>query len=327
MSRQELINNVVMVSVFGLVFSAWCVCVVFWIVQYLVRLRKVQKRLGISGKVGTESQTLRLWREVYKEERADGDSAPKKPRVQQYLEKLKYEAGWSSSAQGTILKILGAAGLVFGVVYLLGGGVLLALGIAAGMVALFWMYTQSRISKRTTLFEKQLVDALGIAARALRAGHPLVGAFRLVSEEIDEPQGPVFAQICQEQALGLDMKDSIRKVANTTYNTELKLFATSVAIQLGSGGNLADLMDSLASVIRARMKLNRRVRVLTAQTQLSKRILIALPILLFVVLNIISREYMETFYTTTGGKLMLAAAVAIVCLGSWMMRRLSILRY
>jgi tight adherence protein B len=123
------------------------------------------------------------------------------------------------------------------------------------------------------------------------------------------------------------MKESIRSVANSTYNTELKLFATAVAIQLSSGGNLADLMDSLAAVIRARMKLNRRVRVLTAQTQLSKRILIVLPILLFVVLNVISPEYMEMFYKTMIGQFMLAGTVGIMFMGSVVMNRLSILRY
>jgi tight adherence protein B len=86
-------------------------------------------------------------------------------------------------------------------------------------------------------------------------------------------------------------------------------------------------MDSLASVIRARMKLNRRVRVLTAQTQLSKRVLIALPIVLFMLLNIISPEYMEMFYETMIGRLMLGATIAIMFIGSLVMSRLSVLRY
>ena len=100
-----------------------------------------------------------------------------------------------------------------------------------------------------------------------------------------------------------------------------------MAIQLQSGGNLADLMDSLASVIRARMRLNRRVRVLTSQTQLSKRVLIAIPIILFALLNMISPEYMEVFYTTRDGKIMLAIMVSMVLFGVWVMNRLSILRF
>ena len=193
-------------------------------------------------------------------------------------------------------------------------------------MTLFWIFTKRRISKRLTLFERQFVDSLGIAARALRAGHPLVGAFQLVSEEAGEPLGSVFAQICQEQALGLDLRDSIRRVANTSRNADLKLFATAVAIQLRSGGNLAELMDSLASIMRSRMRLNRRVRILTAQAQLSKRVLITVPIVVFVLLNILTPEYVRSFYITWPGRFMLAMTVVSILFGSWVMRKLSVLR-
>ena len=107
----------------------------------------------------------------------------------------------------------------------------------------------------------------------------------------------------------------------------MKLFATSVAIQLQSGGNLAELMDSLANVVRSRMRLNRRMRVLTAQTQLSKKVLIALPILLFIVLSLANPEYMSVFYKTTIGKYMLLTAVGIVSFGAWVMNKLTTLKY
>jgi tight adherence protein B len=327
MGREELINRIVTMSVFGFVSSVWCICIVLWIVQYAMRTRKMHKRLGIADKADTELRTMRLWREMSNEDNTGRIAEPRKSRAREYFRKLRSKAGWNASAQSVLLRLFAIAGLLFAVVYFLGGGGILAFGVSGAVVILFSMHTQSSIARRSTLFEKQLVDALGIAARALRAGHPLVGAFQLVAEEIDPPQGPIFARICQEQSLGSDMKDSIRKVAETTYNTELKLFATAVAIQLNSGGNLADLMDSLASVIRARMKLNRRVRVLTAQTQLSKRVLIALPIVLFMLLNIISPEYMEMFYETMIGRLMLGATIAIMFIGSLVMSRLSVLRY
>lgn len=327
MNRDQLVDTIVTISVFGFVFSLWCICVVLWIVQYIMRTRRMHKRLGISGVSDSQFETLSLWREICAEEESEKGKSSRKSSLHHFFKKLQYEAGWRSSTQAVLLRVLLLTGILCAVVYFVGGGVLLAIGVSIGSIAFFCMQTQSKIVKRSTLFETQLVDALGIAARALRAGHPLVGAFQLVSEEIGDPQGPVFAQICQEQALGRDMKDSIRSVANSTYNTELKLFATAVAIQLSSGGNLADLMDSLAGVIRARMKLNRRVRVLTAQTQLSKRVLIILPILLFIVLNVISPEYMEMFYKTMIGQFMLAATVGVMFLGTVVMNRLSVLRY
>lgn len=314
-----------MVAVFGLVLSVWCICVSLWLGQYLMRLRSVRKKIGIVKHETDESETLRLWRENQQDTRHA--ASPGDLTLRERLEGLRRAAGWRAPAQMVILSLIGTAILGFLVTYILGGGIMLGIGSSAAIVVIFWSYTRKRISKNTALFERQLVDALGIAARALRAGHPLLGAFQLISEEINEPLGEVFSRICQEQMLGLDLKDSIHKVAKTTYNSELKLFATAVVIQLQSGGNLADLMDSLASVIRARMRLKRRVRTMTAQTQFSKRILIAMPIIVFFLLNVVSPQYMETFYTTTTGRYMLAAMVFIVLLGTWLMNRLAVLRF
>jgi tight adherence protein B len=293
--------------------------------QYLIRLKSVQKRLGIIKKETEETQTLRLWRENKKE---PGNAVlPGKMTFEERLEALRNSAGWRASVHTVILRVIGVIILSFVLTYLVSGELLWAFGMSGVVVIVFWSYTKMCISKQSALFERQLVDALGICARALRAGLPLLGSFQLISEEIERPVGDIFSRICHEQLLGLDMKDSIRKVARNVFNPELKLFATAVAIQLQSGGNLADLMDSLASVIRIRMRLNRRVRVLTSQTQFSKRVLIALPIILFLLLNFISPQYMETFYTTTSGQYMLAIMALMVLFGTWIMNRLAILRF
>ena len=325
MKPGELTDIIVMGAVFVLVFCSWCICVVLWVGQYITRLKKVQKRLDITDRDTSESQVLRLWREAYEDLKRS--KSRKRTTFKDRLERLRSDAGWQGPAHTVMLGVAGVACLAFLATYMVGGGIMLGSASAAAVVVIFWVYTQRRIGKRAVLFERQLVDALGIAARALRAGHPLVGAFQLVSEETADPVGPIFYQMCQEQALGLSLKDSIRKVAKNTYNPELKLFATAVAIQLKSGGNLADLMDSLAAVMRSRTRLNRRVRVITAQTQLSKKILIAIPILLFFALNVLTPQYMHVFYDTWPGRFMLTAAAVSVLFGSWMMGRLSVLRY
>lgn len=324
MKPEDLVNIIVMGAVFGLVFSVWCICIFLWLGQYISRLQSVQKRLGLARKETDESQTLRLWRQT-RQETAEGLVV--RLTWAERMERLRQATGWHAPVQTVILGVAGATVMAFVITYLLGFGLMPAFGVSAAIVIVFWVYTKSCISKYAALFEQQLVDALGISARALRAGLPLLGSFQLISEEIDDPIGRIFFHICHEQLLGLDMKDSIRKVAKTVPSTELKLFATSVAIQLKSGGNLADLMDSLASVIRARMRLNRRVRVLTAQTQLSKRILIAMPVILFLLLNIISPKYMETFYTTTAGRYMLVVMISMVLFGAWVMNRMAVLRF
>lgn len=325
MNQQQLINVIAMMAVFGLVFSVWCICIFLWFGKYISRLQSVQKRLGIVKKESEESHTLRLWRET--QQHAATASTGQKLTLGEQLERLRRSAGWPMPAQTVILGVVAAAFVGLAGVYLWTGRITWAVGTGVGVVVLFWSYTKYRITQNAALLERQLVDGLGIAARALRAGHPLLGAFQLISEEIDEPLKDVFLRICQEQMLGLDLKDSIQKVARGSYNPELKFFATAVSIQLQSGGNLAELMDSLASVIRARIKLTKRVRVMTAQTQFSKRVLIALPVIMFFLLDFMNPQYLAPLYTTTPGKIMLVITASSVLFGAWVMNRMCILRF
>jgi len=322
---QDLIHTILLVSLFVLVFCAWSICVILWMVQYVRRRKHVQRRIGLGDRDVERSQVLQLWRDEHwaKQEHTE----TKRETLGQRLERLRANAGWKTSAQVVLLTVVGVAALAFAAVIVLGYGTWL--GVTASLVILlgFRAITLRRIATRVALFDRQFVDSLRIAARALRAGHPLVGAFQSISEEISEPIGPVFGEICQEQALGLDIQESMRRMANTTRNADLKLFATAVNIQMTTGGNLAELMDSLAAVMRSRMRLNRKVRVLTAATQLNKQTLIGIPVFLFMLLNIMSPEYMEVFYFTWAGRCMLVITIVSVLLGAWVMEKLSVLRY
>jgi tight adherence protein B len=107
----------------------------------------------------------------------------------------------------------------------------------------------------------------------------------------------------------------------------MKLLATAVVIQFQSGGNFADLMDSLSTVIRSRVRLNRRIRVITAQTRFSKMVLIALPIFLFFLLNIMNPDYMKPLYNTETGRYMMGIMVISILIGSWLMNKMSVIRF
>ncbi len=325
MSRQEILNTILMSAVFVLVFSAWSICVVLWIVQYLRRQGQLRKRLGVGGIDAQKSQALQLWRAEY-ETRRRSNLSSREP-LSARLARLRVEADWKPSAFVVLLSVALVAALAFTAVHVLGYGAWLGTGVAGAVVVTFYVITRRRIAGHVARFERQFVDSLGIAARALRAGHPLVGAFQLVAQEVGDPLAKIFGEICQEQALGLDLEGSIRRVADASHNADLRLFATAVSIQLTSGGNLAELMDTLANVMRSRIRLHRRVRVLTAQTNTSTRILIILPIVLFTILNIIAPEYMDLFYTTRAGRYLLTGTVISVLFGIWLMGKLSVLRY
>jgi tight adherence protein B len=205
---QDLINTILLGSLFVLVFSAWTICVLLWMVQYARRRKQVQKRIGLGDRGIDRSQMLQLWRD---ERQARTDLVEvKREKLGERLERLREEAGWKLPALVMIFFAICVAGLVAVITTMLGYG--LWLGAALGLVVLmaFRSLTQKRIMARLGLFERQFVDSLRIAARALRAGHPLVGAFQSISEEIGEPMGSIFGEICQEQALGLDLQESPR---------------------------------------------------------------------------------------------------------------------
>ncbi|MCE5185280.1 MAG: type II secretion system F family protein [Planctomycetaceae bacterium] len=322
MEPDRTLNVIVSLSVFGLAFSIWCIGVLIWVGRYLLKLKAVQKRLRIAPDASARSETLRLWRDMQFRHEAEQFSLERSPSITERLNCWVQEAGWKIPFRMVALIVLCLVVLVFLITYGLSNGVWLSVATASIVFYLFLQYVDSRILKRANLFERQLVDGLGVAARALRAGHPLVGAFQLISEEIGDPLGNLFGNIYHQQAFGSDLRESIREAARHVRNTEFKLFATSISVQLHSGGNLADLMDSLSAVIRDRMRLNKRIRVLTAQTQMSKTILIVMPIVLFIILNVLNREYMEPLYTTPEGNIMMVVMIAMILVGSWVMNRM-----
>jgi tight adherence protein B len=203
----------------------------------------------------------------------------------------------------------------------------LAVVAPAALITILVGWAQHLSSRKAAAFDQQLADALSLVARSLRAGHPLLSGFGLVAEEAPRPVRDVFASVCQQQALGIRLQDALRSTAAKHPSPDLELFVTSVIIQLESGGNLADLMDRLTDVIRDRMRLGRRVKVLTAQTQLSKRILIGLPFLVFLGLSLISPAYMEPLYETQAGRVILAIGGASLLAGVWLMKRIAVVRY
>ncbi len=327
MTPQQLLNTIALISIFVLLFAGWTICVLLWVVQYARRRRKIRRRLGFEMDEETrKTETLQLWREEYQARRA-GATKRRKETLGERLERLRADAGWKAPAPVVLSSVGGLAVLACVLTVIVGYGWMIGVMAAVAIFVVFRVLTVKRVNHRINLFERQLVESLGIAARALRAGHPLVGAFQAISEEIGEPVGTLFGEICQEQSLGLDLRDSIRRVADTARNTDLKLFATAVCIQMTSGGNLADVMDSLSAVMRQRMRMNRRIRVLTASTRMNRNTLLAVPVLLFAFLNLASPEYVSVMYTTTIGQILLIATIAGMLFGAWVMTKLSKLKY
>lgn len=321
---QHLLQYTIVASAFALVMSIWLIGVLWWSSRRAAKHRQLKQRLRFEEAHDDHARVLRLWKDG---EEATTTVPNEQLSVRKRLDKLCKDAGWQVPIQTVLLGLVGASCLCFVVGFILTKSPLVGASAAIVVVLGFRGYLSRRVIKRTAQLENQIADALALAGRSLRAGHPLVAAFNLVSEEMPPPISRIFSEICQLQSMGLSLEDAVRSVAAQSGSPDLKLFATSVAIQLRSGGNLADMMDRLAFVIRDRMRLKRRVSILTAQTQFSKRVLVFLPFAMFILLNSVDPDYMEPLYETTFGHVLLCVAGAQVVTGLWAMNRLSQLRY
>ena len=308
-----------------LVATVWGFILLLWLRRRAAISQRVDERLASGGQAPEGLRTLRLWREG-EEATTQVPIARSELSLMERLERLRNDAGINSPIQNILLMIIVAAMGVGLVLFVLTGSLQPA---SVGVIAVgfgFWWYGSKRVAQRRLQFERQLVDGLELSARALRSGHPLQGAFELIAQEIPAPLGTLFREICQQQAMGIRLDDALRRAALITGSADMKLFSAVLAIQMRAGGNLADTMEGIAFVIRERMRLNRRFRVLSAQTKFSKRILLVMPFAMFALLSIIDANYMRVLYTTSIGSLMLVCAAVSLLIGWIVMTRMAELK-
>jgi tight adherence protein B len=316
------VTLVTAVSAFFLVIALWMAALVVLAQLRSRRQRRLRARLDSGSDAGLEARTLRLWHEGGMVTTSI-DVQRRRQSIVQRLEEMRLLAGWTTPARSLLATLFACTALAGLGTWLATGKTPLACLVGGTVVLVFWWRLGASIQRRSAIFERQLVDGLDLSCRALRAGHPLLGSFQLIADEVPAPVGRIFAGICQEHALGVALEESLRRAAEESHSPDMKLFAASMAINMRTGGNLADVIKELAGVIRDRMRLNRRFRVLTSQTQFSKKILIGMPFVMFGVLNLLNPEYAEPLYaTSTGNKLLLLAAFGIG-LGWWTMNRMS----
>jgi tight adherence protein B len=157
-----------------------------------------------------------------------------------------------------------------------------------------WIWLVRRRAKRLRALEDQLPSALDIINRALRAGHPVVSAVQLASDEMGDPIGSEFGLIVDETTYGFEFKEALGNFARRSGSADAKFFAVSVGVQSETGGNLAEVLEGLSAVMRGRATLSKRVKALSSEGRISAIILTALPVFLVAFMLLIS----PTFYTS-----------------------------
>lgn len=316
---------IVPIMVFLLILAVWYIAVLLFHAHFRAHKEKLDTRIGTQPDQHADLSAAPLWREQTEE--ADHAAGPAGQLARGLLERILRNAGIETAWRTALGILLGGLACAFGITYLLSQSPLLSLGGAVVVLAAVRTVIRHRTDQREALFETQLADALALAARSIQAGHPVLSAFHMIAENTPPPVGPFFAGICQQQALGISLDEAVQRAAAERNSPDVGLFATAIVIQSRTGGDLSPTLERLGTVIRARIRLSRRVRVLTAQTQFSKRILLALPFVMFMLMNVINKEYMEPLYTTFVGKGLLVVAGAGNLLGAWLMSRMASVKY
>jgi tight adherence protein B len=237
--------------------------------------------------------------------------AAKRYKLLRTLELMLYRAGQPM----TLARLLGlTVGLTLGgaaLGSLLGFGPLPAL-LGAGPV----LFVRRAKNKRMKAFDDGFPAALGLFSRALRAGHSMNSALQTVGSELPDPVGPEFALVAREISLGLAPATALMNLQARMEAHDLPVFVTAVLVQLETGGNLAETLDNLAEVIRARMLFHGKVKALTAQSMMSANILVVVPFAIFLMMRFMNPKFLEPMLSTEIGRMLIGLA-GVLTVGGW----------
>lgn len=180
--------------------------------------------------------------------------------------------------------------------------------------------------KRGLRFSNQLPDALDYIARSLRAGNPLTASLKSVATEMEDPTGTEFGITFEELNYGLPFEEAMHNMAARSGSDEMNYFVTAVLIQRTTGGNLADMLNKLATIMRARASTYREIKILAAEMKLSANVLIALPFFVALIILIANPDYLSILFTTTFGQIMIFVQLLLMVIGYGIIRKMINLR-
>ena len=201
----------------------------------------------------------------------------------------------------------------------------LVLGVLAACLPL--TYVRFKRTKRLQMFEDQFPEAIDLIARALRAGHALTTGLGMVADEIPAPVGQEFKRLYDEQNFGMSLPDAMRAMAKRVPVLDARFFVTAVLTQREAGGNLSEVLDNLASVMRERFKLKRQIRVASAHGRISAWVLSCLPPALAFVLFTLSPGFMSILWQDPWGVQLLLGAGVLQLIGTFTISRLVRIEY
>ena len=243
-------------------------------------------------------------------------------RISQPIQRDLTQAGLSISVSTVLLSAVFLASLMYLIVrfFLFSSILAIAAAVAASLVPLIVLRRMR--NRRLLKFEEQFPEAVDLLGRSLRAGHAFTTGVLMAAEEIPAPVGEEFKRLYDQQNFGMSLPDALHGFAARIPLIDARFFATAVLTQRETGGNLGEVLDNLAGVIRERFKVKRQVRVLTAHGRITGWILAGFPPALAAGLFVIAPQHMSLLITDPLGVQMIIGALTLQIIGTMIIRKL-----
>ena len=185
-----------------------------------------------------------------------------------------------------------------------------------------YSYASIRRNKRFEKFEELFPEAIDTLARAVRAGHAFTTALEMITAEVSEPVSGEFRQLYEEQKFGMPVRDALLNLTDRMPLVDVKFFVTAVMLQRETGGNLAEILDNLSYVIRERFKIQRQVRVYTAQGRLTMALLMGMPPIIVTTMLLVNPSFIRPLFSDPIGHFLLVAGITLQTIGYFVIRKI-----
>jgi len=238
------------------------------------------------------------------------------------LRRLLYQADLKWTVGGLVLITIAAFSIPGYLVYFRTGAALLGLAVGLATGFLPFAFVLRKRASRLKKFEEGLPEALDLIVSALRVGQSFNSALGLVTKECADPVGPEFRVTFEEQNYGLELKTALDNMTQRVPLQDLRMVVTAILIQKESGGNLAEVLEKVAEVIRERFRLQRQVRTHTAQGRLTGVVLTLLPVVLGCALYFVNPDMMSILWKRPIGIDLLYAAGIMIIIGGLIIRKI-----